>query len=299
MLNNIFNFTISNTIDYVPEQIIDFFSKKYVSGPSLSDAVKTTIDLNSKGMMSTIDVLGEFVQNEDQTIFFRNECIKVLETIKEESLNANLSLKPTQMGLAINKALCYENIRKIVRRAKELDNFVRIDMENSPYTTDTLKMYKLLREEFPGHVGTVLQAYLRRTIDDIDKLSDKNLNIRLCKGIYVESYKIAYKNPELINENYIYCLEKLFDNKAYVGIATHDEKLIFHAMKLIRKYNLQPNEYEFQMLLGIGDELRDFILSKKHRLRIYVPYGKEWLSYVRRRLKENPNIIKTALGLKL
>jgi len=298
MLNNIFNFVTSNIIDYIPEQIIDFFSRKYIAGPSLSDAIKATIDLNSKGIMSTIDVLGESVVNEDQTIFFRNECIKVLETIKKESLNANLSLKPTQMGLVINKALCYENIRKIVKRAKELDNFVRIDMENSPYTTDTLKMYRLLREEFPGHVGTVLQAYLRRTVDDIERLSDKPLNIRLCKGIYIESYKIAYKNPQLINENYIYCLEKLFSKKAYVGIATHDEKLIFHAMRLIEKYNLKTNDYEFQMLMGIGDELRDFILSKKHRLRIYVPYGKEWLSYVRRRLKENPNIIMTAFGIK-
>ncbi|WP_448589459.1 proline dehydrogenase family protein [Thermodesulfobium sp.] len=298
MLNNIFNFVTSNIIDYIPEQIIDFFSRKYIAGPSLSDAIKATIDLNSKGIMSTIDVLGESVVNEDQTIFFRNECIKVLETIKKESLNANLSLKPTQMGLVINKALCYENIRKIVKRAKELDNFVRIDMENSPYTTDTLKMYRLLREEFPGHVGTVLQAYLRRTVDDIERLSDKPLNIRLCKGIYIEPYKIAYKNPQLINENYIYCLEKLFSKKAYVGIATHDEKLIFHAMRLIEKYNLKTNDYEFQMLMGIGDELRDFILSKKHRLRIYVPYGKEWLSYVRRRLKENPNIIMTALGIK-
>lgn len=299
MLNSIFNFVTSNTIDYVPEQIIEIFSKKYVSGPLLSDAIRVVSDLNSKGMMATIDVLGESVTNEDQSIFFRNECMRVLETIKKESLDANLSLKPTQMGLAINKALCYENIRKIVQKASDLDNFVRIDMEDSPFTTDTLKMYKLLREEFPGHVGTVLQAYLRRTADDIENLSGKPLNIRLCKGIYIEPYKFAYKNHELINENYVYCLEKLFKKKAYVGIATHNEKLVFHAMKLIEKYNLNPGEYEFQMLLGIGNELREFILSKKNRLRIYVPYGEQWISYVRRRLKENPNIIKTALGIKL
>ena len=299
MLNNIFNFLTSNTIDFVPEQIIEIFSKKYVSGPLLSDAIRVVSNLNSMGIMATIDVLGESVTNEDQTIFFRNECIRVLETIKKESLDANLSLKPTQMGLAINKALCYENIRKIVQKASDLNNFVRIDMENSLFTTDTLKMYKLLREEFPGHVGTVLQAYLRRTAEDIENLSEKPFNIRLCKGIYIEPYKFAYKSPELINENYIYCLEKLFKKKAYVGIATHDEKLVFHAMKLIEKYSLNPNEYEFQMLLGIGDELREFILSKKNRLRIYVPYGEQWISYVRRRLKENPNIIKTALGIKL
>lgn len=299
MLNSIFNFVTSNTIDYVPEQIIEIFSKKYVSGPLLSDAMRVASDLNSKGIMATIDVLGESVTNEDQSIFFRNECIRVLETIKKESLDANLSLKPTQMGLAINKALCYENIRKIVQKASDLDNFVRIDMEDSPFTTDTLKMYRLLREEFPGHVGIVLQAYLRRTADDIENLSGKPLNVRLCKGIYIEPYKFAYKNHELINENYVYCLEKLFKKKAYVGIATHNEKLVFHAMKLIEKYNLNPEEYEFQMLLGIGEELREFILSKKNRLRIYVPYGEQWISYVRRRLKENPNIIKTALGIKL
>ncbi len=294
---SLFHTIVSNTIDYVPPNIVSIFAKKYIAGSFLEDALNLTKILNQNNIMSTIDVLGEDVKKIEEASFYKNECIRVLEEIKSNNLNANLSLKPTQMGFALSKRLGFDNIREIVKRAYELDNFVRIDMENSPYTTDTIEMYKQLRKEFGQHVGTVLQAYLRRTIDDIEYLSDAKMNIRLCKGIYVESEKIAYKNRDIIVENYKYCLEELFKKKAYVGIATHDEKLIFYAMKLIKEYELNNNEYEFQMLLGVGENLKQFILDKKHRLRIYVPYGKQWLAYAKRRLKENPNLIKTALHL--
>ncbi len=294
---SVFNAIVSNTIDYVPSNIVSIFAKKYIAGASLEDALNLTKSFNQNGVMSTIDVLGEDVKKIEEANFYKNECIKVLEEIKANHLDANLSLKPTQMGFALNKNLGFQNIREIVKRAYELNNFVRIDMENSPYTTDTIEMYKQLRKEFGQHVGTVLQAYLRRTINDIDYLSDDKMNIRLCKGIYIEPEKIAYKNREIIVENYKYCLEELFKKKAYVGIATHDEKLIFYAMKLIKEYNLNTNEYEFQMLLGVGENLKQFILDSKHRLRIYVPFGKQWLAYAKRRLKENPNLIKTALNL--
>jgi proline dehydrogenase len=168
-------------------------------------------------------------------------------------------------------------------------------MEDTPCTDDTLEFFRRLREEFAGHVGTVLQAYLRRTPQDIENLSDGPLNFRLCKGIYNEPRRLAYKDMYIINQNFIYCLEKLFQKKAYVGIATHDEKLVFEALRLIEKYGLKKDEYEFQMLLGVDEELREIIVSGGHRLRVYVPFGKDWLPYSRRRLKENPNIARHAL----
>jgi len=291
----IFNFLVSKTIMHIPAPIVSIFAKSYIAGSTLYDAVKVTRDLNKNGMMATVDVLGEFIKTKEEAIFYKNECIKILDVISKEGLDANLSLKPTQMGLNIDKEFAFENIREIVAHAKELDNFVRIDMEDTPYTDDTLEFFRRLREEFAGHVGTVLQSYLRRTPKDIENLSDGILNFRLCKGIYNEPRKYAYKDPYIVNQNYIYSLEKLFQKKAYVGIATHDEKLVFEALRLIEKYGLKRDEYEFQMLLGVDEELREIIVSAGHRLRVYVPYGKDWLPYSRRRLKENPNIARHAL----
>ncbi|KAA0259217.1 proline dehydrogenase [Deferribacter autotrophicus] len=289
------NFLISKSIMYIPGPIVGLFAKSYIAGPNLYDAVKVTHEMNNKNMMATIDILGEFISTKDEAKYFKERCIEILDTIDKEGLDANLSLKPTQMGLLLDKQFAFDNIREIVAHAKSLNNFVRIDMEDSPCTDDTLEFYRKLREEFPGHVGTVLQAYLRRTPDDIEKLSDGPLNFRLCKGIYNEPRKIAYKDPYIINRNYTYCLEKLFQKRAYVGIATHDEKLVFEALRLIEKYDYKKDEYEFQMLLGVDEELREIIVSAGHRLRVYVPFGKDWLPYSRRRLKENPNIGRHAL----
>jgi len=290
---SLFNKSVSLFIDKIPPSAIAPFAKRYIAGPELSDAVNLTKKLNAKGAMTTIDVLGEFVSKVEQTVHFRNLAIKVLESIAENKLDANLSLKLTQMGLKISKALCLDNVEKILEKAKELGIFVRIDMEDSSCTDDTLKIYKTYRDKF--HIGTVLQSYMRRSIDDIENLSNGKMNLRLCKGIYVEPRKIAYQDKNIIRDNYIWCLEELFKRKAYVGIATHDEYLIFHAERLIRKYNLSKNEYEFQMLLGVDEELRSIILNRGHRLRVYVPFGKDWLPYSIRRLKENPNIVRTAL----
>ncbi len=290
---SLFNKSVSLFIDKIPPSAIAPFAKRYIAGPELSDAVNLTKKLNAKGAMTTIDVLGEFVSTVEQTVHFRNLAIKVLESIAENKLDANLSLKLTQMGLKISKALCLDNVEKIFEKAKELGIFVRIDMEDSSCTDDTLNIYKTYRDKF--HIGTVLQSYMRRSIDDIENLSNGKMNLRLCKGIYVEPRKIAYQDKNIIRENYIWCLEELFKRKAYVGIATHDEYLIFHAERLIRKYNLSKGEYEFQMLLGVDEELRSIILNRGHRLRVYVPFGKDWLPYSIRRLKENPNIVRTAL----
>jgi proline dehydrogenase len=280
---------------HVPGPIVGLFAKGYIAGENLADAVTVVRDLNGKGMMATIDILGEFIEKKEEANFFKNQCLEILKTIDREQLDANLSLKPTQMGLELDKELAFTNIREIVELAAAHNNFVRIDMEDHPCTDDTLDFFRRLRVEFPGHVGVVLQSYLRRTLDDVERLSDGPLNFRLCKGIYNEPRKVAFKDMAIINRSFICCLEQMFVKKAYVGIATHDEKLVFEAEQLVKKYDLKRDDYEFQMLLGVDMELRDLIVERGHRLRIYVPFGKSWLPYSKRRLKENPSIAKHAL----
>jgi proline dehydrogenase len=246
-------------------------------------------------MLTTIDILGEFIKTKDEAIFFKDQCLEILKAIDSAHLLSNLSLKPTQLGLELDRDFAFENIREIVAMAARKNNFVRIDMEDVPCTDATLDFYRALRDEYPGAVGTVLQAYLRRTIGDIEDLSDGKTNIRLCKGIYNEARTHAYKDMAVINENFGYCLEKLFQQKAYVGIATHDEKLVFEALRLIDKYGLHKKDYEFQMLLGVDPELRRMLVEQGHKLRVYVPFGESWLPYSKRRLKENPTIASHAL----
>ncbi len=298
---SLFNFLVAKTIMYVPGPIVGHFAKRYIAGETMKDAVQVTRELNQKRVMATIDVLGEFIDTKEDALSFKKQCLDILETIARDGLDANLSLKPSQMGLLLDKDFAFENIRHIVARADALGIFVRIDMEDITCTDATLDFFRQLRMEFKGRVGTVLQSYLRRTSHDIEDLADHYLNFRLCKGIYNEPWQAAYKDPEIINSNYVHCLEKLFRHGAYVGIATHDEKLVFEALRLIETYGLKPDAYEFQMLLGVNEAMRDMLVAEGHRMRVYVPFGKSWLPYSRRRLNENPMIAshacKQILGL--
>jgi len=292
---SIFNFLVSKTIMHVPGPIVGFFAKGYIAGEKLEDAVKVTRDLNGRRMLATIDILGEFIKTKEEAVFFKQQCLDILEAIDREKIDANLSLKPTQMGLLLDEEFAFANIREIVAKAADLDNFVRIDMEDIDCTDATIKLYRQMREEFPKNVGLVLQAYLRRTGADIESLSDAPMHYRLCKGIYNEPRTAAWKDPVTINRSYVKNLERMFKHRAYVGIATHDEKLVFEALELVDQYGLKPEEYEFQMLLGVDEELRQIIVDAGHRLRVYVPYGASWMPYSRRRLRENPAIAKHAL----
>lgn len=292
---SVFNFLVSKTIMHVPGPIVGYFAKGYIAGSTLSDAAQVAGRLNQKGAMVTLDILGEFITTKAQATFFKEQCLNILQTIHDQKLDGNLSLKPTQMGMLLDKEFAFENIREIIQKAKEFDNFVRIDMEDISCTDDTLEFYRSLRAEFPGHVGTVLQSYLRRTLSDIDELANDQMNIRLCKGIYNEPRTAAFKDGAITNRSFVECLDKLFGYGAYVGIATHDEKLVFEALRLIDKHGLSKEQYEFQMLLGVDQQLRQIILDAGHRLRVYVPYGKDWMPYSRRRLKENPSIARHAL----
>ncbi|MFO7765957.1 MAG: proline dehydrogenase family protein [Pelovirga sp.] len=292
---SLFNFAVAKTIMHVPKPIVSYFAKGYIAGSTLDDAVQVSKDLNSQGMMTTIDILGEFITRFDQAVEFKNQALEILRTIDREKLNGNLSIKPTQMGLLLDQERCLELIRELVTEAKKLDSFVRVDMEDIGTTDATLEMFDKLRTEYPGHVGTVLQSYLHRTPQDVINLDNGYQNYRLCKGIYVEPRLHAWKNPQAINRNFIHSLELMFKQGAYAAIATHDELLVYEAMHLVRKMGLPPDKYEFQMLLGVDEELREIILKEGHRLRIYVPYGVDWLPYSRRRLKENPSIAQHAL----
>jgi len=291
----LFDQLISKTIMYVPGPLVGIFAKKYIAGPTLQDAVKVSRDLNKQSVKTTIDVLGEFITTKEEATGFKQQALEVLTTIDKSGIDANLSIKPTQMGLKLDKAFAFQNIEEIVSYAKSLGNFIRIDMEDISCTDDTLEIYNRLRKDYPSHVGTVLQSCLRRTIKDIQDLQGQPMNIRLCKGIYREPREHAYKHPDVVNMNYVYGLEKLFQAKAYTGIATHDSRLVFEATRLIEKHGLSRDDYEFQMLLGVDEQMRKIIVDQGHRLRVYVPYGRSWLPYAKRRLKENPDIAKHGL----
>ena len=286
MLNQI----IIKTMPLIPKAIIHQVAKKYIAGDTLNDAVRVTKGLEQLGGMATIDVLGEFVTTKERALHEMSESLKVLDAINENRIAANLSVKPTSLGLGIDEEFGYQNIRNVIEKAAGYNIFVRVDMENSPYTTTTLNLYRRLRAEGFNNTGVVIQAYMRRAEDDIRSLIDLKPSIRLCKGIYKESPEIAFQGKEEVRNNYKKLLNLIFDNDMYVGIATHDEPLIQYGLQEVEKRGLTREQYEFQMLLGVREEKRNEILRKNHRLRVYVPFGTDWYGYSSRRLKENPDM---------
>jgi proline dehydrogenase len=285
------------TLPLAPKAVVKRFARRYVAGETMEEMLNTVRRLNRQGMLATIDVLGEFIHHKEEAFMAAQQYKDILEAIARERLEANISVKLSQMGLLLDKDLCYDVMTDLVAAAAKTRNFVRIDMEDSPCTSDTIAIYMKLRRQY-DNVGIVLQAYLRRTLGDarqimkdVERLQGK-ANFRLCKGIYIEPRQIAFKDHTLINKNYTLVLEEMFKQGAYVGIATHNEELVWEAMRLIDQYRLKRDEYEFQMLLGVDQELRGIILDGGHRLRVYVPFGKQWYAYCMRRLKENPTIAR-------
>jgi len=279
----------------MPKKLVWIFSRKYIAGETIEDAIRVCRSLQARGIKATIDLLGEFITELAQAEENKKAYLAIIERIETEKLDANYSLKPTSFGLLIDPEVCYCNVREIVAKAAENGNFVRIDMEDSQCTDLEIRLFRKLVPEFPGHVGLVIQAYLRRTLQDLRNLTDLNyaehpVNIRLCKGIYNEPEAIAYKKYEEINQHYLEDLEYIFQQGFYPGIATHDQPLVDGAYKLIEKYRVPKNRYEFQMLYGVTPELRASIVAKGHTMRVYVPFGKDWFGYSTRRLKENPKI---------
>jgi len=279
----------------MPQKLVWIFSKAYIAGEKIEDAIRASKDLNKKGIMVTIDILGEFVENLEEAEKNKQEYLDVIDMVEQNKIDGNYSVKPTSFGLLLDKEVCYNHIREIVHKAAKHNNFVRVDMEDSPCTDMEIEIYRKLQAEFPENVGLVFQSYMKRTMDDMKGLmdihSEKNpLNYRLCKGIYVEPAEIAYKNHDEVNQYFLKHLEFMLQNKIYPGIATHDKFLIKESYELLEKYGLANEDYEFQMLYGVTPELRKSVLAKGHKMRVYVPYGKDWFGYSTRRLKENPKM---------
>lgn len=296
----LFDRIVVATLPMIPKFVVGRVAAPYIAGETLEDGLSAVHKLNSQGIMATMDVLGEFVHENEMAEASVRQYLNLIAGIAREKLDANISVKLTALGLDIDPQYVRQNLRKIMAAAAEQEMFVRIDMEDSPRTDETLKIYCEMRKEF--HCGAVVQSYLRRTGDDVSGLcSEGPGNFRLCKGIYVEPQAIAYKGKQEIRDNFVRLLDQMFKAGAYVGIATHDDYLTDAAEDLIKKYKLTPDKYEFQMLLGVKHDLRDSLVAKGHRLRVYVPFGDAWYGYCTRRLKENPAIAgyvaKAMIGL--
>jgi proline dehydrogenase len=268
----------------VPRPVVRRIADRYIAGEEIDDAVATVSRLNAAGKTATIDVLGEEIHNTEEAQQIVDAYRDAIEAIGEHGLDANVSIKPTAVGLKLGYDVGRRNLETVVRHALERSNFVRIDMEDSTTTDDTLRMYRELREIGLDNVGVVLQARLRRTLDDIAALADLRPNVRICKGIYLEPESIAYTDFEEIRASYVRSLEALVETASFVGIATHDEFLISEGKRIARE------RYEFQMLLGVRESLGEELVRGGERLRIYVPFGRQWYEYSLRRLQENPRI---------
>lgn len=289
------NKLIANLLPHMPKKLIWVFSKRYIAGETIEEGILAAKLLNEKKIEVTIDLLGEFITTIDEAKDNRDEYLRIVTRFTDEKVTGNFSLKPTMFGLLIDKEICYSYIREIVALAAAKNSFVRIDMEDSGCVDLENDLYNRLRAEFPKNVGLVLQAYLRRTLNDIKTFHAidagiNQLNFRLCKGIYVEPAQIAFKGYQEVRDHYLEDLEFMLKNHIYVGIATHDKYLVEKAFELIEKYKVPFHRYEFQMLYGVTPDLRQLIVDKGHKMRVYVPFGKQWFKYSTRRLKENPKV---------
>lgn len=291
---SLFDRLVVGTLPVVPKFIVGKVASRYVAGETLDDAVATIRQLNAEGAMCTVDLLGEEVNDHAAATEATRAYLQVLGAIEKHGLDCNISVKPTQLGLEIDETFCRDNYDTLVAEAVKQNCFVRLDMEDHTTTDATLRIYRYLYDKYglyegKARVGPVFQAYMRRTLRDISELPE-GANVRLCKGIYIEPREVAWKGYETVRRNFVGSLEKLFEQGVYVGIATHDEYLCCEAVRLIRKLDVPRDAYEFQMLLGVENPLRRILIAEGHRLRVYVPYGRDWYLYSMRRLRENPQV---------
>ena len=291
MLNKI----LADALPYMPKKLIWIFSKRYIAGETIEDGLKACRQLNKEGIEVTVDLLGEFISTIEQAEENKQKYMEIIERFTSEGIVGNFSLKPSMFGLLIDKEVCFANIEEVVKKAAEKKNFIRIDMEDSQCVDMELELYRKLQQKYPAHVGLVLQAYMKRTRKDLLDMSSIHvngvaLNFRLCKGIYNEPKEIAYKGFEEIREHYLDDLTYMLENQMYVGIATHDKFLVDKAYEIIKAKKIDKSKYEFQMLYGVTPDLRSSIVKQGHKMRVYVPFGKDWFGYSTRRLKENPKM---------
>jgi proline dehydrogenase len=281
---------IVRVLPAVPKPVVKRLSQRYIAGPELADACRVVRRLNGEGKVATIDVLGEEITRREAATALLEEYESVFDTIQREGLDANVSVKLTGLGLKLDRDFCRDNLGTLVRWAAERGNFVRVDMEDSSTTSDTLGIYRELRGEGLDNVGVVLQSYMRRTLDDVAALADLRPNVRVCKGIYLEPPDVAYQGYETVRFNFVEAVSALLAADAYVAVATHDEWVIVEVLRMLEEREVAADRYEFQMLLGVREDLGDELVREGHRLRVYVPFGRQWYEYSLRRLQENPKV---------
>lgn len=282
---------IASSVKVVPRPIVKRISNRYIAGDELDDAIATIKDLNREGCVATVDVLGEGSESKSDAAEKLKNYKEVIDTFEEQNLDSGLSVKLSGLGLLFDEELCRANLEEIIEYAAERDRFVRIDMEGSSQTATTVQIAIDMHERHEN-VGTVIQAYMRRSLQDVVRLTEAGVTARLCKGIYDEPRRIAYKDFQSVRHNYVVLLEEFLRSGVYVGIATHDEHLVLHAQRLIHQLEVPEDKYEFQMLLGVDEELRGILVESGYKVRVYVPFGEEWYEYSTRRLQENPKIAR-------
>lgn len=284
-----FDRLIAASVPAVPRPVVRRISSRYIAGDTLEDAVGAVRELGRMGCLSTIDLLGESTRDADDATATLRHYERVIDALEREALAGGVSVKLTALGLDLDRQFCRENLEELVEYAGARGRFVRVDMEDSPYTGTTLEMVGELHGRHPN-TGAVIQAYMRRSLGDVGWLVERGISVRLCKGIYDEPRRVAYKDFDTVRQNYVLLLEELLRGGVYVGIATHDEYLVWHALRLVHLLDVPRDRYEFQMLLGVDEELRGILVGAGHKLRVYVPFGEDWYEYSTRRLKENPKI---------
>lgn len=276
----------------MPRTLVRKLSAPYIAGESLGQALATVRRLSAGGMTTTLDVLGEAISHRSEAEATRDQYLAALDQLAGLGVPAlvNVSVKLTALGLAIDDRLAYDNTLAIVQRAGELGGFVRIDMEDSPYTDATLDLYRTLRRKGHDNIGVVVQAYLKRSRADVEALCALGARVRVVKGIYIEPESIAYRDMRVINRNFVALCRQLAEARCHLAIATHDEVLVYETQRIIEDLAVSADRYEYQMLLGVREELRDDLLARQHPMRVYVPYGAKWYEYSLRRLRENPRV---------
>lgn len=281
-------FIKSKAIKWGPKLGVD----QVIAGETLQEAMEVIGKLNSKGLSCTVDYLGEFVFNKEEAIESANQSIRTLEAIANTGVDCNLSVKLTSLGLDVDRNLCRDNMVRILEKAKETNNFVRIDMEDYSHLDATLDILHELRQSF-DNVGTAIQAYLYRAERDVRNL--KGVNLRLIKGAYKESPEVAYQKKADVDKNYLKIIKVHLLNGSYAAIATHDHNIINEVKKFAKENNIPKSQFEFQMLYGFRTELQEEIAKEGYKMRIYVPYGDDWYGYYMRRLAERPQNVRLAL----
>jgi proline dehydrogenase len=286
---------VAGSVRFLPRRLVRRVAGRYIAGSRVEEALSAVRDLAARGCVATVDILGEHVHRRDQALATVDAYDDLLARLEDGALPAGISVKPTAVGLALDPALCLANLRRLAAAAARRRRFLRVDMEESTWTSATLDQVTALHRDHPN-VGAVIQARLRRSESDLERLTAGRISVRLCKGIYLESPLIAYADFTEVRERYLRLLDQLLEAGCFVGIATHDAFLVDQALRLVERHR-SPG-YELQMLMGVRESLRARLVAAGHRVRVYVPYGEDWYGYSVRRLQENPRMAsQVALGL--